>query len=260
MALNMHDIKGMSARKRYAMRHATLYDAPNLIERIFPSRFDFWKVPDVETDAVITANNPVLAIILLKQALSMDFECILTGDGGHDDWPYDLALHPLTTAVIASALGLSPKRYGASERFLSGLADEFITPFARRVRKMPPSVMLVRHVRQHAGEITLATVPTNTDTTRDEYAESAWGILGACLVESPTLKFDLKRRTAIFTPRAIVTGIASGFPPSQVEGQVLIYDNRHIHALGTAARVAVTNVQKAEMMVDDIVRCSRFEF
>jgi hypothetical protein len=256
----MHDIKAMSARKRYAMRHATLHDAPNLIERIFPSRLDFWKVPDVETDAVITANNPVLAIILLKQALSMDLECILTADGGLDDWPYDLALHPHTTAVIASALGLSPKRYGASERFLSGLADEFISPFARRVRKMSPSVMLIQHVRQHTGEIALVTVPTNIETNRDEHAQAAWGVLGACLAESPTIKFDLERRTAVFTPRAIVTGIASGFTPAQVEGQTLIYDNCHIHAVGTAARVAITNVEKAEMMVDDIVRCTRFEF
>lgn len=261
MAVHMHELTELQERqRREAIRHGTLYRHRSFVERLFPRKLDFWRAPDVSTDAVITAHNPVLAIILLKQALAIDLDCVLTGDGGADDWPYDLAMHPHTTMVIASALGVSAGRYGNKERFLAGLAEEFIAPSAARVRKLPPAIMLTAHSRQHDGEITLTTKAAVAASVRDPHGESAWGILGAALVDAPVLKLKEKRRTVVFTPRAVVTGRAEGFAPSTSDGKVISYDNVHVHAVGTAARVAVTNVEKAEMMVDDIVRCARFEF
>ncbi|MCZ7861267.1 hypothetical protein O9X98_07575 [Agrobacterium salinitolerans] len=262
MAVHMHELTEQHERqRRQAVRQRTLYNKPALVERLFPRKFDFWRAPDLATDAVITAHNPVLAIIILKQALAMDLDCVLSGDGGADDWPYDLAMHPNTITVIASALGVSAGRYGSNERFLPGLADEFIAPSAARVRKLPQSLMLTAHARQHDGEITLTTKKAPVATSvRDPHGESAWGILGAALVDAPVLKLKEKRRTVLFTPRVVLTGRADGFAPTTSEGNMIFYDNVHIHAVGTAARVAVTNVEKAEMMVDDIVRCARFEF
>ncbi|MCV9965061.1 hypothetical protein OIU34_24495 [Pararhizobium sp. BT-229] len=261
MAVHMHQLTDLQERqRREAVRHATLYRPPSFVERLFPSKLDFWRAPDVSTDTVITAHNPVLAIILLKQALAMDLDCVLTGDGGADDWPYDLAMHPHTTMVVASALGVPADRYGKKERFLAGLAEEFIAPSAARVRKLPPGIMLTAHSRQLDGEIALTTKAAAAASVRDAHGEAAWGILGAALVDAPVLKLNKKRRTVVFAPRAVVTGRADGFAPSTSDGTVIAYHNVHIHAVGTAARVAVTNVQKAEMMVDDIVRCSRFEF
>jgi len=261
MAVHVHKLTDpRELQRRDALRQATLYRPPSIVERLFPSKLDFWRAPDISTDAVITAHNPVLAIILLKQALDMDLDCVLTGEGASDDWPYDLAMHPNTTMVIASALGVPAGRYGNKERFLAGIAEEFIAPSAARVRKIPPTIRLTAHVRQHDGEIALITKAADIPSVRDEHGEAAWGILGAALLEAPIARLNKKRRTVVFTPRAVVTGRADGFAPSTSDGSTITYENLHIHAVGTAARVAVTNVQKAEMMVDDIVRCSRFEF
>jgi hypothetical protein len=261
MAANMLELTGIQeSQRREAIRHRTLYRPRTFVERLFPRKLVFWRVPDVSTDTVITAHNPVLAIILLKQALAMDLDCVLAGDGGADDWPYDLAMHPHTTMIVASALGVAAERYGNKERFLAGIADEFIAPSAGRVRKLPSGIMLTAHAQQHDGEITLLTKTTVAAAIRDPHGEAAWGTLGAALVDAPVLKLSEKRRTAVFTPRAVVTGRADGFAPSTSDGKMISYANLHIHAVGTAARVAVTNVEKAEMMVDDIVRCARFEF
>lgn len=261
MAYHMRELEDLGAmQRREAVRREMFYAKPTFVERLLPRKLDFWRKPDISTDTVVTAHNPVLALLLLKQGLEMDMDFILTRDAGLDDWPYDLAMHPHTSMVIASSLGLSADRYGHKERFLSGLAEEFVAPMAPRVRRLPHGIALTAHARQHPGEIALTTKKVETRDSRDTEGETAWGVLASALSESPVIDLDVRKRRLVFARRAIVTGRADGFAPSTSDGSTIVYENQKVHAVGTAARVAVTNVQKAEMMVDDFLRCSRFEF
>jgi hypothetical protein len=243
-----------------AARRVTLHQKKALVERLLPFNFNAWRERKISCDAVITAHNPVLAIILLKQALGMGLQCVLSSDASGDDWPYDLAGHPNTMTVIAAAVGVPADRYGAKERFLAGLAEEFIAPSAGLVTRIPTNLALTPHPRQHEGEITLTTVPASRPSVRDPDCETAWGVLAAALVTSEVAAPSKSGRLAVFTNRAVLTGLEDWFAPTWIEARAISYDNRHLHAVGTAARVAVSNVEKARMMVDDIVRCARFEF
>jgi hypothetical protein len=241
-------------------RRVTLHQKKALVERLLPFNYNAWRERKMSCDAVITAHNPVLAIILLKQALGMGLRCVLSSDASPDDWPYDLAGHPNTMTVIAAAVGVPVDRYGAKERFLAGLAEEFIASSAGLVTRIPPNLVLMPHSRQHEGEVTLTTVPANLPCARDPDCEAAWGVLAAALAESQVAVPSKSGRLVVFTNRAVLTGFADGFAPTWIDARAFSYDNRHLHAVGTAARVAVSNVEKAKMMVDDIVRCARFEF
>jgi hypothetical protein len=257
----MQELSAPQAGMRFdAARRVTLHQKKALVERLLPFNFNAWRERKMSCDAVFTAHNPVLAIILLKQALGMGLRCVLSSDASADDWPYDLAGHPNTMAVIAAAVGVPVDRYGAKERFLAGLAEEFVAPSAGLVTRIPPHLTLKPHSRQHEGEITLTTVPANRTSTRDRDCEAAWGVLAAALASSPLAAPSKSGRLTVFTNRTVLTGLADGFVPTWMDAGAISYDNRHIHAVGTAARVAVSNVEKARMMVDDIVRSARFEF
>ncbi|MCS4089486.1 hypothetical protein [Rhizobium sp. BK176] len=261
MAVHMQELISPQAAMRLdAVRRVTLHQKKALVERLLPFNFNAWRERKMSCDAVITAHNPVLAIILLKQALGMGLRCVLTSDASDDDWPYDLAGHPNTMTVIAAAVGVPADRYGAKERFLAGLAEEFVSPSAGLVTRIPANLGLMPHSRQHEGEITLTTVPASRASARDPDCEAAWGVLAASLASSQVAVPSKSGRLTVFASRAVLTGFAEGFVPKWIDARAISYDNRHLHALGTAGRVAVTNVDKAKMMVDDIVRSARFEF
>lgn len=261
MAVHMQGLSAPQVGLRLdAARQVTLHQKKALVERLLPFNFNAWRERKISCDAVITAHNPVLAIILLKQALGMELRCVLSADTCSDDWPYDLACHPNTTTVIAAAVGVPLNRYGAKERFLAGLAEEFVAPSAGLVTRIPSNLALMPHSRQHDGEITLTTMPADRTPARDPDCEAARGVLAAALAASKIAVPSKSGRLTVFANRAVLTGLAPGFVPTWIDARAISYDNRHVHALGTAARVAITNVDKAKMMVDDIVRCARFEF
>ncbi|MBY3151260.1 hypothetical protein HFO56_02525 [Rhizobium laguerreae] len=231
-----------------------------IVSRLLPFNLVAWRKRKLCCDTVITAHNPVLAIILLKQALGMGLSCVLSSDPSGDGWPCDLAGHPQTTTVIAAALGVPAGRYGESGRFLAGLAEEFIAPSADLVTRLPAGLALTPHCRQRDGELALTTVANNEPGLLDADGGNARGVLAQALETSRVATPAKDGGLVVFTNRTLLTGRTEAFAPTNVDARAISYANPCIHAVGTAARIAVADVEKAEMMVDDIFRCARFEF
>lgn len=262
MAFDMRSIEPQAPdRATVRARRNTVREPTSLAEKLIPLHFNAWREKFHEAEVVVTGHNPFLAAIVLKQALSLGFRCLVTSEGHDDSWPYDLAMHPHTIQVVASALGFKPGRYGAVERFFPGFVEEFVAAEAGLVTVMERGLSLKALARQHGGELSLAVEPhfgTVVEVSRDR--ETVEGSLSLALSSSPRFQPAPKGRDFLFTRRAILTGRSDGFAPSSSDGIAIRYDNRHVHAVGTAATDAITNPQRAQMMVDDILRCSRFEF
>ncbi len=260
MAFDMRRLE--SVDKDLAMirtRHATLYPQRDFFERLLPYRFDPWFRRSLSVDTVVTGHNPLLAIILLKQALELGLRCLVTLDNSDDDWPYDLSTHPNTIQVVSAALGLRSSRYGQIERFYGGLVEEFIMPAAQLVTLVQRGGTLSAFTRQHDGELTLAVgrappCAPPTDRHRDVLAGELARSLSGCRVLAN------RSKTFVFCPRAILTGLSDSFAPAISDGLAISYDSPHVFAVGSAATRPVTNAQKAEAMVADVIRCARFEF
>nr|WP_250807652.1 hypothetical protein [Neorhizobium tomejilense] len=255
------DILGLNCpdRQLHRKRRYTVRESNTLAERLVPIHFNAWREQKHAFDAVISGHNPLLAAILLRQAVSYGLKCLVTFEGGDDGWPYDLATHPHAVLLAASSMGLKSDRYGSPARFFAGLTEEFIATEAGMVTVLEKGLTLRALVRQHDGEVSLDAercAPSAPSSDRDILS----GNLALALAASPKLTLAPKGKLFVFSKRAILTGLSDGFAPGSSDGSTLAYDNRYVHAVGTAARATATDVEKAEMMVDDIVRCARFEF
>jgi hypothetical protein len=258
MAIDLSGLSDPEARLLRARRNS-VREPVSWLERLLPLNFNAWREDRMAFDAIITGHNPVLAAILLKQALSFGFRCLVTLEGGDDGWPYDLSTHPHAVDLLASALGLKAQRYGRRERFFPGMVDEFIAPECGNVTVLSPGFTVRTLARQHDGEVSLA-----VDGARSIPSSPQRDLLSATLAHavfrSPRVSPRKNGKLFVFSRRAIPTGLADGFAPGKSDGTAITYDNRHVYPVGTAAFSPACDTDRARMMVDDIVRCARFEF
>ena len=261
MALDMRTVAAEEDRRIRGRRRATVREPASVVERLLPLNFNAWRETGHEAEVVVTGHNPVLAAILLKQAIDIGFKCLLTVEPGDEEWPYDLAAYPHTATLVSSALGLRATRYGHPERFLPGLVEEFVMPEAGMITVLDRGRCLRALSKQHDGEVSLAVDPrTRTAGRPSSERDLAAGALSRAVAASDRLRVSDKGRTFVFARRAILTGRSDGFAPASSDGTDIVYENRNVFAVGTAARHVSTDQERARMMVDDIVRCARFEF
>jgi hypothetical protein len=241
-------------------RRRTVREPNSFLERFAPFGFNAWREKQHEFDVVVTGHNPILTMIVLKQALALGLSCLLTSEHTDDEWPYDLASHPNTVAILAPMLGLKISRYGSADRFLLGLVEEFIEPAAGLVTILDKSLALSVLSRQHEGELSLGThrrrIQPAVGTEKSRYS----GYLTKATERSPLIASSAKGELFVFTARAVLTGRSSSFAPCTQEGFEMKYVQDRIYPVGTAKTLAANDVARAEMMVSDFITCTRFEF
>jgi hypothetical protein len=243
-----------------ARRRATINGRRALVERLVPVSFNNWRNRTHEFDAVVTGHNPFLAAILVRQCLALGLDCLLTLERCSDPWPYDLAMHPSTVDFLASALGINPLRYGPRERFMTDFVNETIAPEASGLSVLADTQRLSFLDRQHPGEATLHVTGRADNGDPDPDGGAMEGVLRAAIRKARRVEIEKGKRGYVFTKRVILTGAASDFAPCVYSDGRLDYASSVIRPVGTAARMPGSPPEQAEMMVEDIVKCSRFEF